>query len=194
MQRTTRLGLAVFFSVPLAKVSPIPYALPLSSDTHKDQLLLLFRYHFVTPLYSPGRKVSTRARNYAKKSVMLRRPASSIYHHPRPVRESRQPILKINGLINEWINPLSPGKKGERLPGHESFTVFVLCLLPCLEIAQGESTRWPRRVPHEAHHDVFRNQSPSSTQCSTHSCCCYAALPKADLQHYCDNSLLPSHS
>lgn len=193
MQWTTRLDLAIFISVPWGRVSLIPYASAISSDAHKDQLLLPFRYHSVTPLYSPGRKVSPRARNDTKKGVILTT-ASSIHHHPRPLRESRQPILKINGLINKQINSLSPGKIGERLPGHRSFTVVALCCLPYLEIAQGESTWWPRRVPHEAHHDIFRNRSPSSTWCNAHLCCCCAASPKADLQHYCDNSLPPPHS
>lgn len=115
MEWTTRLGLVIFISVPWGRVSPIPYASPISSDAHKDQLLLLFRYHSVTPLNSPGRKVSPRARNDAKKTVILSRTASSIYHHPRPVRESRQPMLKINGLVNKQINPLCPGKMGEEI-------------------------------------------------------------------------------
>lgn len=44
--------------------------------------------------------------------------------------------MKINGLINEKINPLMPGEKGEKLPGHESSIVAVLCLLHYLETDQ----------------------------------------------------------
>lgn len=147
----TRLGLAVFISVPWGTISPIPYASPISSDAHKDQLFLLFRYHSVTPLYSPGRKVSPRARNDTKKSVILRRTASSIYHHPRSVRESRQPILKINGLINDQINPLSPGEKGGEIARAREF--YSCCSL--LSALPGDRPR--RKYP------VIKNSPTWST-------------------------------
>lgn len=134
---TTRLDSGVCVLLPWGKHVPIPQASSISGDAHKDQQFLLFRqHHSVTSLYSPGRKIAPRARSNTRESVNLR--TASIYHHPRRVRESRQPILKINELISKWTNPLSPGGKGERATARE----FYICsLLPPLP------TDLPRRKP-----------------------------------------------
>lgn len=136
IQWTTGLGLAVFISVPLARVSSIPYASPISGDTHKDQLLLLFRYHFVTPFYSPGRKVSPRARNDAKKECYSEK--GCLLNLSSSKTSQRKQAAHFE---NEWINqptnkPSEPRQKGGEIARALAF--YSCCSLPspCLEMAQ----------------------------------------------------------